>query len=321
MSATTIRGSTTASERIRVGAFACVPGDVPAQADSILGFSELCAAMGLDSDFDTMGCRSFRKMSGPIEQYVADCVRETLRKHGTGPEAVDHIVFSTMDCTLRLVAHDFVARVLDSTGMVNCLPILLSHRQCCSSLTALAHATRMFTDASVENVVVVAFDFIAPEENRIRPFALFGDAVTACMVSRGAETGFCLASSSVGFDSAGLTGRDSVASRQKVAAKVVDDVYRDAGISARDVTRVFPANLFRPLVLFNAAVAGIETSKLHFSDTLARYGHCGNADWMMNLADYGESVGFNDGEAYLALASAQGFFACGLLVSAPRALS
>jgi 3-oxoacyl-[acyl-carrier-protein] synthase-3 len=300
---------------VSVGSFACVPGDVQHEASSIQDFEERWRSLGAGTDFGAMGCRSFAKMSGPVEDYVASCVRRTVEQHGIAPEAVDHIVFSTMDGTLRLLRRDFVARTLDAAGLVRCLPILLSHQQCCSSLAALIYAQRLFADPAVENVVVVAFDFIVPEDDRIMPFALFGDAVTACMVTRRPRKGFRLAAFSVGIDHAGLTGRDSLASRQEVATDVLGNVYRAAGLSAGDVVRVFPTNLFKPLALFSAAAAGLETDKLHFSDTLERYGHCGNADWMMNLADYEESVGCRDGEAYLALASAPGFFACSLLVA------
>jgi 3-oxoacyl-[acyl-carrier-protein] synthase III len=290
-----------------------------ADASSIPEFDVLWQSMGAGNDFGAMGCRRFTKMSRPVEEYVVDCVTRTIRDHGIEPQAVDHIVFSTMDCTLRLVRDDFAARVLDALGMVGCVPVVLSYRQCCGSQAALSYGCQLFADAAVENVVVVAFDFNAEDQDRIQPFALFGDAVATCMLSRGPGKGFRLAAASVGVDSAGVMGRDSVASRQQVAASVLSEVYRDAGIAADAVQQVFPSNLFQPLVLFNAASVGIPASKLHFNETLQRYGHCGNADWMMNLADYCTSTGVNDGETYLALASAPGFFAASVLVASEPA--
>jgi 3-oxoacyl-[acyl-carrier-protein] synthase-3 len=302
-------------EDVNIGSFARVVGDAKCEAQSIPGFDELWSSAGSGADFGMMGCRSFRKMSSPVEGYIVDCVKQTLAKHGTGPEEVDCVVFSMMDATLGLLGADFVIRILDPVGMVNCIPVVLSYQQCCSSLAALTYGWQLFADEAVKNVVVVAFDFKADDKDRVWPFALFGDAVTACMISRRPGKGFRLVASSVGVDYDGLMGRDSFASRQKVARATLNKVSCGTGILHTEVTRIFPTNMYKPLMLFNAAAAGIEKSKLHFSDTLQKYGHCGNPDWMMNLIDYDESVGINDGEAYLALALAPGFFACSLLVA------
>jgi len=301
---------------IRIGSFAFVPGDDDAEAGMIPGFDELWHTVGAGMAFDSMGFERFTKMSRPVEDYVVECVRATLRRSGVEASAVDHIVFSTGDCTFRHLRDDFVAYVLDALGAVNCVPLVLSYRQCCSSQAALAYGRQLFDDPAVQHVVVAAFDFNADDEDRVRPFAIFGDAAAACIIGRGAAAGLRLASAAAGVDHDGLMGRDTVASRQRVAARALHDVYRDGGIAAGEVTRVFPSNLFKPLAQFNAAAVGIDARRLHFDATRQRYGHCGNTDWMINLVDYEQTVGFNDGEAYLALASAPGFFACSLLVAA-----
>jgi len=305
-----------ADDCIRIGSFAFVPGDDDAEAGEIPGFDELWREVGAGMAFGSMGFERFTKMSRPVEDYVVECVRATLRRSGVEASAVDHIVFSTGDCTFRHLRDDFVAYVLDALGAVNCVPVVLSYRQCCSSQAALAYGHQLFDDAAVQHVVVAAFDFNADDEDRVRPFAIFGDAAAACMISRRPAPGFRLAAAAAGVDHDGLMGRDTVASRQQVAAQALRNVYRDGGIAAEAVTRVFPSNLFKPLAQFNAAAVGIDAGRLHFDATRQRYGHCGNTDWMINLLDYEETVGCNDGEAYLALASAPGFFACSLLVAA-----
>jgi len=78
---------------------------------------------------------------------------------------------------------------------------------------------------------------------------------------------------------------------------------------------VFPTNLFVPLTSFNTAVVGVRKTKLHFTETLRRFGHCGNCDWMLNLMNYRDAVGLRRGEQYLLQASAPGFIAWGLLVA------
>jgi 3-oxoacyl-[acyl-carrier-protein] synthase III len=118
-------------------------------------------------------------------------------------------------------------------------------------------------------------------------------------------------------DDEGLRGHDTFVSRQQVADKALSSVLRASGRSLEQITKVFAANLHQPLTLFNATAAGLALNTLHFADTLAVYGHCGNCDWMINLIDYHEKVGIVPGQTYLAQASAQGFYACGLLEGSP----
>lgn len=297
------------------GWFAAEPGDEERKPGDIAGFDELWQAESGGAAFATMGAGSFRRMSGPVEPYLVRCVRRTLDDAGVAPGEVDRIVFATTDPSLAHAGRDFVGRVLEEAGLVRCVPAGISCQQCCGSITALSYGWSQFADPSVRHVLVVAFDRTVDDSERVRSFALFGDAVSSCLLSRGdAPGGLLLVGSSVGTDHDGLVGRDSMTSRQKVARETLGAVFTAAGTTMNDVTKVFPTNLYAPLTSFNSAVAGIHRTKLHYGDTFQALGHCGNCDWMLNLVDYRDTVGLRAGETYLALATAPGFFATGLLV-------
>src|SRR6266550_510819 len=304
---------TPSPDAVGIGSFACGFGDLERKPEDIPGFDALWSAESSDADFATMGCGSFRKMTGPAETYVVDCVRRTLEHHGASPADVDRIVFATTDACLARLGRDFALTVLQTVGLVDCVPVVLSFQQCCSSLAALAYGWELFSDPAVDNVVVVSVDFTTDDSDRVRSFALFSDAAVSCLISRTGESRLRLVSSAVHVDFAGLVGRDSFASRQQVAQASYAAVLRAGGQPLDRVTKIFPTNLYKPVTLFNATVAGIHKSKLHFAETLRAYGHCANCDWMINLVDYESRVGIRPGETYLAQASAPGFFACGLL--------
>jgi 3-oxoacyl-[acyl-carrier-protein] synthase III len=118
----------------------------------------------------------------------------------------------------------------------------------------------------------------------------------------------------VNVDFAGLSGGDNFASRQRVVAQTQKEVLNGSGIRTDDVERCFSTNFYMPLALFNAGVSGIQRNRLSI-DTLGSRGHCGNCDWMMNLANYEQRSGFGRGKNYLVQCYAPGFFACGLLES------
>jgi 3-oxoacyl-[acyl-carrier-protein] synthase-3 len=299
------------TQDVGVGSFACVFGDVEAEAEDSPGFDALWQAASPGTDFAAMGCGTFRRISGPVGPYVIEAVQRTLQDAAVPAAEVDHVVFATSDPTLALLSPDLAVDVLEAVGAVGAVPHLLSMQRCCSSLTALQHAGNLFADPDVTDVVVVGLDFTPDDRDRVQSYALFGDAVAGCLLSRRSPGLVRLLASAVRVDPDGLRGQDSFGSRKKVADRALAAVLGGRPLSG--VTAVFAANLYKPLASFNAAASGVKAAQMHFVDALAAYGHCGNADWMINLVDHHERTGIRPGETYLAQSLAQGFFACALL--------
>lgn len=299
--------------RVGIGAFARVLGDVVGKPEDVPDFDALWQAASPGAEFATMGCGTFRKMSGPVDGYVVESIRRTLKEQEVAAAEVDRVIFATSDALLGDLGPDFAARVLRTMGMSSSVPLVLSYQQCCSSLAALSHGWELLRDERVAHVVLVFLDYTRDDRERIRPFALFSDAVTSCLISRARAGTVRLLASAVHTDEAGLRGEDSFASRQQAARAVLSEVFEDSGRGLQDVAKVFPTNLYWPVTVFNAAAAGITREKLHFADTLRSYGHCGNSDWLINLADHQDRVGIRPATTYLAQASAPGFFAGALL--------
>lgn len=300
-------------DRVGIGSFARVLGDAVGKPEEVPDFDALWQAASPGAEFATMGCGTFRKMSEPVDGYVVESIRQTLKEQQVAAAEVDRVVFATSDALLGELGPDFAARVLHSVGMSSSVPLVLSYQQCCSSLAALAYGWELFRDARVTHVVLVFLDVTPDDRDRVRSFALFSDAVTSCLISRDRPGAVRLLASAVHTDEAGLRGEDSFASRQQAARAALSEVFEDGGAVLADVEKVFPTNLYWPVTVFNAAAAGITREKLHFADTLRSYGHCGNSDWLINLVDHQDRVGIRPAATYLAQASAPGFFACALL--------
>jgi 3-oxoacyl-[acyl-carrier-protein] synthase III len=300
-------------EDIGIGSFACAFGDVECKPESISDFAALWETVSFGTDFAEMGCTTYRKMSGPVEDYAADAVRRTMQDAGAGAADIGHLVFATSDPTLALLPPDFAGKVLLALGLDDCVPHVVSFQRCCSSLTALQHGRRLFSDPEVTHVVVVALDFVPHDRDRVRSYAMFGDAAVSCLLTRHDPGLVRLVSSAVKMDPEGLRGQDTFISRKNVADRALSAVLRAGGRPQGQIAKVFAANLHKPLTVFNATSVGLRPDTLHFADTLAAYGHCGNADWMINLVDYHKRFGIRSGETYLAQSLAPGFYACGLL--------
>ncbi len=297
-----------------IGAFASEFGEHERSPESIEDFASLCTDKGLGLSLTAMGCGTFWQMTQPLESYVIACVAKTIAASGVSADAITHILFSTSDHKLRHLAPDFARTVLERLGLVNCVPLLVSLQQCASSLTALDHAHQLFADPRVSHVVVVTFDFVVEDRERIQSFALFGDAVTSCMVTRTEAPRLSLLAFGVDVDFSGFLGKDDFMSRKRVALGTMEQVLGRCETKLGEIQRCFSTNFYKPVAMFNANICGVARNQLYI-ETLATRAHCGNCDWMINLMHCEAQGGLVPGK-YLIQSFAPGFFACGLLEAA-----
>jgi 3-oxoacyl-[acyl-carrier-protein] synthase III len=290
--------------------FARALGDRERAVESIEEYQAICQAKGIGLGLVGMGCKTFRQMTAPVTSYVVKSIQETLMASGVEASDVDHLVFSTTDKNLSHLQSDFATRVLTESGLTRALPVLVTMQQCVSSLGAMDHARRLFCDEAVRHVLLVSFDYVLEDAERIQPFALFGDAVTSCVMTRG--TGWRLLSYGVGVDFAGLTGADDFTSRKKVVVSTMNRILEESGTKIGDVEKCFTTNLYKPIAWFNASVAGIHPSKLSI-DTLPSLAHCGNCDWMLNVVEHQRLHHPPPGTRFLVQSFAPGFFAGAIL--------
>lgn len=158
-------------------------------------------------------------------------------------------------------------------------------------------AKRLCDDETVENVVLVAFDSVASDEDRVQPFALFGDAMAPCLIGRSGP-GLTLDGFRVGIDALGLRGSDSFESRKRIAGEAQGTALSRADTGTDHVLTCFSTNFYKPAALFTASLCGIPEAKLAIP-TLSRRTHCGNCDWLVDLAEHSQTRGFRAGVKYL----------------------
>jgi 3-oxoacyl-[acyl-carrier-protein] synthase III len=309
----------TGPEEVGIHSFACALGDVEFKPETIPDFDDLWQTVSFGAEFSDMGNATIRKMSAPPADYVIETVGMTLQHAGVSAGDIDHIVFATSEPALAALPEEFAAEVLTALGLVSCVPHLVSFQRCCSSLTALRYARQVLSDPGMTHALLVTLDFTPLDRDRVRPYAIFGDAAASCLLTKGDPGLIRLITSEVQVDLGGMRGRDTFESRKKLADRTLSAVFGASGRQLEQVSKVFAANLHKPLTLFNAASVGLLPDTVHFTDTLSAYGHCGNSDWLINLIDYHQRFGIRAGETYLAQSLAPGFYACAVLEgSLPR---
>lgn len=302
----------TSENDISIGAISCKFGDQQRTPESISNIDALCDAISIENNFEMLGCRNFWKMTKPLETYIHESIVESLRKANILPRDVDYLVMATTDANLAKMKVDTVRNILVPLGLIRCQPILVSMQQCASSFTALNWACELIRKPQVKNIVMCLFDFVDEDQDRVKQFALFGDAVTTCVIRRSSEIGFKIRAYSAGTDFSGLQGKDDFNSRKELNENVVKSILEEDKISLDSINRVFATNLYDPIGMFNASIMGLNR-KQTYTKTLASHAHCGNCDWMMNLAHYIEFERPIANQYYIIQASAPGYFAASLL--------
>jgi len=296
-----------------LGAIAVVTGPEDRHVTDVVDFERRWAAASA-TPFSAMGCRTYRPIDD-VECAIVDAVRQAIDRSGLERGDIDGVVVATSDDAVDVAKHAFARRVLEQTGMTEAIPTVLSMQQCCSSMSAVRYARWLCAGGAARHVVVVAFDAARDDNLRLREYAFFGDCVVACVVSRDWPGEYMIGGPEIRMSFDGVKGEDTFASRASLSRRVFDDALDAAGVAHADVVRVFPTNLYRPLVMANAAAIGLPTSAFHFESTLSTHAHCGNCDWLLNLDNYSRTVGLGDGDVYVGYATAPGFAAATVLVA------
>ncbi len=312
----------TSDRCIGIFGLSCELGDVESDPTNIAEFESLCATAKIAPNMAAMGCESYWKMSEGFDTYIVKSVRSTLEKIDLNPSDIDRIVFSASDNNLRWFKRDTVGEIIRQLELKNALPGVVSLQQCASSLVALDTAKRLVTDGAANNVLVVCFDFVEQDEERITSFALFGDAVVSFVVKESnleryisghGGNGQCVVGNyAIAVDRQGLIGKDDFTSRKSAAQNVYGQLFTDAEIGMDRIEYFISTNTYRPVATISASISGIERSKLYI-ETLPINAHCGICDWALNLNHFLENKECKIGQQLALQATAPGFFACTLI--------
>lgn len=287
-------------------------GSTDRHFDSIANLDALIEARKIPMGLAAMGCENFGQITAPPEVAIKACIARTLERSGHAASEIDQLIFATSDNHLHQIGDTFARSIMIDLGLDRATPSLVGLQQCVGSLTAVDRAARLVDTGAAALVLVVAFDIVDDDDQRVQPFALFGDAVTTCLVGADRSGELCWQAHRTGLDPAGLRGEDDFASRKSTADAAIKGALGDAGIAIGDIKASFSTNFFKPIALFNANISGIASAKLAVP-TMKLRGHCGNCDWMMNLEAYCDAETLVPGDPFLAQAFAPGFSACAVL--------
>jgi 3-oxoacyl-[acyl-carrier-protein] synthase III len=239
--------------------------------------------------------RFFRSDRGRAELAVASA-RRTLEIAGRTGSEMDAVILCAAEFPASVDCHARYCRaVLETLGLERAFMIGVTLGRCNTMLSAVYLAERLVGSQAYGNVLVVASDRVADEEERFQHFALFSDGAASCIVTSHPGDLAILATASA-LDPSALDAAGPFSGRLGRAAS--DEITRQSGVPAGEVSVVLPPNLFTPIVRMSEGQSGFRADQLYLRN-IANRGHCFSADPLVNLVDCQRANGTRPGEYVL----------------------
>jgi 3-oxoacyl-[acyl-carrier-protein] synthase-3 len=226
--------------------------------------------------------RFFRSRRGQAELAVASA-RRTLTMAGCTGADIDAVILcaaqfpSQVDCHAR-----YCRTVLTELGLGRAFMIGVTLGQCNTMLSAVHLADRLVASQAYGNVLVIASDQVADEEERFQQFALFSDGAASCLVTS-RPGGLAIRATASALDPSALDTAGRVSGR--LGRTAMNAITQQSGVTAGQISVVLPPNLFTPVIRMSEGQSGFRPDQLYLRNITDR-GHCFSADPFVNLADH-----------------------------------
>ncbi|MGN6321574.1 MAG: hypothetical protein ACTHNE_07595 [Dyella sp.] len=293
-------------------------GERRREVESLADAVELFKAHKLPMNARLLGYRDFHQNTLAPESMVGAAIQRALAQTGIDPSGIDMMILASADAGFM---HDrqWLIRLLEMHRLSSALPLVMTGQECTSLLAAIDIAARHVREGERSRVLVVSYDEVKEDAQRVHSFGVVSDAASACVVSGREELDFSIKGYVHRADLRGMLGGDDFDSRKSLLNAVIDALLQHAGIPMDAIRCVFTTNFFKPLTAFNASSMGIGVDRVHADP---RQGHCLCADPLLNAAQYlRRDRDGRRGDTCLLQAHAPGFLAAMLVERCADALA
>jgi 3-oxoacyl-[acyl-carrier-protein] synthase III len=265
--------------RVRLAGIAYELGEEERSYRDLEGMAEAIRRFRMIDDAALWGWGGYRKTRREASQLAVASARKTLESAGLAPDEVDMVILCSTSFPTGTGVHlGYCNVVLGELGLFGAFSFGMTLNRCGTMLTALRLAAEMTAAGRAENALVISTDVVSDELGRFQPYAIFSDAASSCVVTASDRAGYDVvhaihASVAASMDD---TGAD-------LAATSARGICRALGETLPAIHKVFPDNLFLPIVCMREQMAGFSRRQL-FLDNVTAVGHCFSSDSLINLA-------------------------------------
>lgn len=293
--------------RVGLGGIAVELGDLAREVDTIPGAREKFMALKLPMSGALLRYRHFRESTLAPDEVIGRVMERCLKRTDVAASDIDMFILTSADARF-LADRKLVPNLLARHGLLRAVPMAIVSQECTGLLSAIHMAATYIRTGMGRRILVSSYDHGGEDAHRIQPFGVVSDAASACMVSSVDPLDFNVLGFAQYGDVRGMHGEDDFDQRTALINKVNAAALAEAGMSLREVSKVFSTNFFWPLASYYATTAGVPVHLLH-DETLQDVAHCLSADALINLDHYHSKPAGQPGERYLLQAFAMGLLA------------
>ena len=227
-----------------------------------------------------------------IELCLRSC-QQTLNQSKLDPSEIDLVLMCpTVVPASTQVQSENSQKLLQDLKLEHADILSIGNARCGNMLNAIDMALTLVKSGRYCNILVTTFDKFENRNERVKPFAIFSDAASSCIISQntkglnGAINYYEIIDADCKTDVNSMleTGRISA----DLAIKANHEVLARNDLSLDQVDQVIPTNIFKPIVYMIESQTGAKPNQIHLSNIPSK-SHCFASDPIINLVDYENS--------------------------------
>ena len=258
-------------------------GEEERRVAEIPGLAGWLARNQMIDDPALWGWDRFRVTVRPTVELMAETARRSLADFGAGQPPVDAVFLCATHFPTDVDGHaDLVGRLLETLGLHHAIPYGITLNRCATLTSALGLAETLVRSGRHQAILVAAGDTIGPEDERLRPFAVFSDGAASCIVSTGQSGEFELLGTASAVDTRMMRRNGEISA--DLTRRANAELFARAEVGLGDIKCLAHNNLWKPIVVMKEQQAGFRRDQLHL-DNIPRIGHVFSCDPLINMID------------------------------------
>ncbi|MBN9047691.1 MAG: hypothetical protein J0H18_18810 [Rhizobiales bacterium] len=280
-------------------------GEIALAYNAAVDFHKKLAAFDMVDDPDLWGWGTFYRTSRSRAELAATAAQRSLDRAKLRRPQIDAVVicgasFPESTSDQARLCNDILSRL----DLEHCFVIGASLLRCNSMLASIQVGAALVQSGMYRHALVIACDRVEDEAGRFQNFALFSDSSASCILSADNRAGYKLLSFATASNPKEMSREGEISGN--LGRIATEETLLGTDIEPHNVSKVFPPNLLRPIILFKERQAGFSPEQL-FLDNIPLRSHCFTADCIINLRDCEERAPFPEGSKIILCSSVSGF--------------
>ena len=284
-------------------------GERSIKYDELPEFLKVISEASLPNMQALWGWGYFNKIDD-LFSLIKNSIENTLRNSINDPSKIDTLIISSS--YLFFTFEEFsvkLGKILRDLNFKENLDIrVVVLNGCATTHRAVSQAQELIENELIDSALLLSIAFFSSDMPRFRQYAIMSESVVSFYLGKEEhQKSFRLLSLENKSYISQMQYGVAVAIRQQAIKDVVNESMNKIGLTAKDITKIFTNNIFKPLAEMKLKYMGFPASSYSLGG-IEKYGHSPNNDSFIQLYEHIEDrKSAINGEVYLLQADSEGF--------------